>query len=126
MDVEFVLPLARHLVRFPQFAQHVLHRVTVAHHRAQRRGIAALPAALPAVAVIEGGVPGALAVPSMAQAHQDDPTTSDLEELSLKLNAVEVAHYKALEAATPEPKGSSDTAMREPEDGIHGDSNEAY
>ena len=38
------------------------------------------------------------------QALQDDATVSDLEELSLKLNAVEVAHYKALEAATPEPK----------------------
>ena len=51
------------------------------------------------------------------QALQDDPTSSDLEELSLKLNAVEVAHYKALEAATPEPKSSeSNTAMG----GAHG------
>ena len=48
------------------------------------------------------------------QALQDDATVSDLEELSLKLNAVEVAHYKALEAAMPEPKSSeSNTAMQE-------------
>ena len=53
------------------------------------------------------------------QALQDDATVSDLEELSLKLNAVEVAHYKALEAATPEPKSSeSNTAMQE--GGAHG------
>ena len=54
-----------------------------------------------------------------SQALQDDATVSDLEELSLKLNAVEVAHYKALEAATPEPKSSeSNTAMQE--GGAHG------
>ena len=41
------------------------------------------------------------------QALQDEPTASDLEELSLKLNAVEVAHYKSLEAATPEPKSAT-------------------
>ena len=53
------------------------------------------------------------------QALQDDATVSDLEELSLKLNAVEVAHYKALEAAMPEPKSSeSNTAMQE--GGAHG------
>ena len=54
----------------------------------------------------------------IVQALQDDPTSSDLEELSLKLNAVEVAHYKSLEAATPEPQSSTDTGLQE--DGVHG------
>ena len=54
------------------------------------------------------------------QALQDDATISDLEELSLKLNAVEVAHYKALEAATPEPKSSESNTARMQEGGAHG------